>query len=92
MTAEEYGLGNDPAFANYTFITGISSDSEEWLRGMDIEYRQSLSFLPFPFNGLNVRASYGRYYASSIRTLLAPHMIKAGPTGSRRDASQPRNR
>lgn len=59
-------------------ITGVSSTSREWLRGMDLEYRQSLSFLPSPFNGLSVRASYGRTYASTVRTLLAPHMIKAG--------------
>jgi iron complex outermembrane recepter protein len=78
LTAAEFGLANDPVLANYRFITGISSPSEEWLRGMDIEYRQSLSFLPKPFSGLNVRFSYGRNYASSVRTLLAPHMVKAG--------------
>jgi outer membrane receptor protein involved in Fe transport len=45
---------------------------------MELEYSQSLSFLPSPFNGFNVRASYTRNQAEIILPQLAPHSVKAG--------------
>jgi outer membrane receptor protein involved in Fe transport len=45
---------------------------------MELEYSQSLSFLPAPFKGLNVRASYTRSYASIRRANLIPHSINGG--------------
>ena len=38
----------------------------------------SLSFLPRPFNGLNVRASYTRNYAEIPTVNMIPHSINAG--------------
>jgi outer membrane receptor protein involved in Fe transport len=48
------------------------------VRGMELEYSQSLSFLPAPFKGLNVRASYTRSYASIRRVNMIPHSVNAG--------------
>ena len=45
---------------------------------MELEYSQSLSFLPGPFRGLNVRASYTRSYASIRKANMVPHSINAG--------------
>ncbi|MGH7945565.1 MAG: TonB-dependent receptor domain-containing protein, partial [Opitutaceae bacterium] len=77
LTAQEFG-NTDPALSNYNFITTIASADEITMRGMEYEYSQSLSFLPSPFNGLNVRASYTRNYAAIPRTNLVPHAINAG--------------
>lgn len=45
---------------------------------MEFEYSQSLSFLPKPFSGFNIRASYTRNYAETIHALLTPQMANAG--------------
>mgnify|MGYP003887211907 FL=1 len=48
------------------------------MRGLELEYSQSLSFLPEMFRGLNVRASYTRSYASIPKANMVPHSINAG--------------
>lgn len=78
FSAEEFGYGDDPLYANYTFVSGVRSDQEKWVKGMELEYNQSLSFLPAPFKGLTVRASYTRNYSDSIRALLSPHATSGG--------------
>jgi outer membrane receptor protein involved in Fe transport len=45
---------------------------------MEYEYSQSLSFLPQPFKGLNVRASYTRNYAQITLVNMIPHSVSAG--------------
>lgn len=77
LTAEEFG-NDDPAFSGHTFITTAASSQSVRIRGMEIEYSQSLSFLPRPFKGLNIRASYTRNYADVIITNMAPHGAYAG--------------
>lgn len=62
----------------YEFITTTASDREVTVRGMEWEYRQSLSFLPRPFQGLTVRASYARNTADIPKANLMPHSVNAG--------------
>jgi iron complex outermembrane receptor protein len=78
LTAAEFGYTGPEDLSNYQFITTTSSVNEVTVRGMELEYSQSLSFLPGPFKGLNVRASYTRSYASIPKINMVPHSINAG--------------
>jgi TonB-dependent receptor len=78
LTAEEYGYQGDLDLSNYEFITTTASANDVTVRGMELEYSQSLSFLPAPFKGLNVRASYTRSYASIRKANMIPHSINGG--------------
>ena len=77
-TAAEFGYQGDVDLSNYTFITTTQSVNRVLVRGMELEYSQSLSFLPQPFKGLSVRASYTRNYAEIPTVNMIPHSINAG--------------
>lgn len=87
MTAEEFGYTGDLDLSEYTFVSTISSAEEVRVRGMEIEYSQSLSFLPHPFKGLNIRGSYTRNYAEVIMPGMPAHAITGGLGYSFRGAS-----
>jgi iron complex outermembrane receptor protein len=78
LTAQEFGYSGDLDLSNYEFITTTASVNDVTVRGMELEYSQSLSFLPQPFKGLNVRASYTRSYASIAKANMIPHSINGG--------------
>ncbi len=79
LTAGEFGYsGGLGDLSAYEFITTTTSEREVAVRGMEWEYRQSLSFLPRPFQGLTVRASYARNTADIPKANLVPHAINAG--------------
>ena len=78
LTAQEFGYKGEEDLSNYQFITTTSSNRDVTVRGMELEYSQSLSFLPGAFRGLNVRASYTRSYASIPKINMIPHSINAG--------------
>lgn len=78
LTASEFGYSGDEDLRNYTFVTTTSGPSRTVIRGMELEYSQSLSFLPPLFRGLNARLSYTRNYAEVILPLMAGHSVKAG--------------
>ncbi|MDP3209250.1 MAG: TonB-dependent receptor, partial [Rhodoglobus sp.] len=78
LTAQEYGYNGELDLSNYQFITTTSSNRDVTVRGMELEYSQSLSFLPDMFRGLNVRASYTRSYANIPKVNMVPHSINAG--------------
>ncbi|MBI5690145.1 MAG: TonB-dependent receptor [Verrucomicrobia bacterium] len=78
MTAAEYGYTGDDDLSAYRFTTVTASEEEVRIRGLEFEYNQSLSFLPRPFKGLNVRASYTRSYSSVITPSMSPHGANAG--------------
>jgi iron complex outermembrane recepter protein len=78
LTAAEFGYRGELDLSNYDFITTTSSINDVTVRGMELEYSQSLSFLPDPLKGLNVRASYTRSYASIRKANMVPHSINAG--------------
>ncbi|HRE80138.1 MAG TPA: TonB-dependent receptor, partial [Opitutaceae bacterium] len=75
LSAEEFGYNGEEDLSAYIFRTTIQSENDVELRGMELEYSQSLSFLPKPFSGLGVRASYTRNYASVKKANLIPHSI-----------------
>jgi iron complex outermembrane receptor protein len=78
LTAAEYGYTGELDLSNYTFVTTTASINDVTVRGMELEYSQSLSFLPGALRGLNLRASYTRGYASIPKPNLIPHSINAG--------------
>ncbi|HRE82536.1 MAG TPA: TonB-dependent receptor, partial [Opitutaceae bacterium] len=78
MTAQEYGYDGPLDLSNYIFTSTIGSENEVVVRGMELEYSQSLSFLPAPFSGLNIRGSYTRNYADVVITNMAGHTVSAG--------------
>ncbi|MSU48822.1 MAG: TonB-dependent receptor [Opitutus sp.] len=80
VTTEEFpsayfGYDDDPTYASYRFISVGNRAGTTRVRGATLEYSQALSFLPSPFNGLNVSASYTRTYASVTKASMVPHMI-----------------
>lgn len=78
LTAAQYGYTGEQDLSAYTFNTSVQSTERIVVRGMEIEYSQSLSFLPHPFKGLNVRASYTHNYAQVIFPTMAPHAASGG--------------
>jgi TonB-dependent receptor len=78
LTAQEFGYNGELDLSNYEFITTTASANDVTVRGLELEYSQSLSFLPGAFRGLNVRASYTRSYASIPKTGVIPHSINGG--------------
>jgi outer membrane receptor protein involved in Fe transport len=76
MTAQEFGYSGE--LENYAFITTDNSANKRVIRGMELEYSQSLSFLPRSFKGLNIRAAYTRNYSQGITAGMAPHLATAG--------------
>ena len=77
MTAQQYGY-TGPDLQDYTFITTVSGTARTVVRGLELEYSQSLSFLPRPFAGLGVRAGYTRTYSEVVTPQMAPHMLTGG--------------
>ncbi len=59
--AADYGF-TDPIYDNYTVVTKTNIGGKVLYRGATVEYNQSLSFLPRPFNGFSVFANYTRTY------------------------------
>jgi len=78
LTAQEYGYTGDEDLSDYLFNTTVSSENDVTVRGMELEYSQSLSFLPGALSGLTVRASYTRNYADVVMTSMAPRGMSAG--------------
>jgi TonB-dependent receptor len=78
LTAAEFGYRGEIDYSSYEFITTTSSANDVTVRGMELEYSQSLSFLPGLLRGLGVRASYTRSYASIRKVNLIPHSVNAG--------------
>ena len=58
----------------------MQSERDVRVRGMELEYSQSLSFLPPPFKGLGIRANYTRNYAQITVANMTPHLVAAGLT------------
>lgn len=78
LSAQEYGYDGDLDLSSYRFSTTVRSAQEVTIRGFELEYSQSLSFLPGALRGLNVRASYTRNYADVILTGMSGHGFSAG--------------
>ena len=77
LTPAEFGY-TESDLAGYTFVTTTNVTNRVQVRGMELEYSQSLSFLPRPLNGITVRASYTRNYAETIMPSMSPHSVSFG--------------
>ncbi len=77
-TAQEFGYTGDDELLSYEFITTENGTGRIKIRGMELEYSQSLSFLGEKFKRLSVRGAYTRIYAEIARANLTPHMASAG--------------
>lgn len=72
-------FGLDPnEYPGYVIRSTLNGSGTRRFRGMEFEYRQSLSFLPGVLGGFNVFANYTRNYADQRRGGLVPHQISGG--------------
>ena len=78
LTAEEFGYKGDDELSSYEFVTTDNGLDKIKIRGMELEYNQSLSFLGPLFRRLSVRGAYTRIYAEIPRANLTPHMASGG--------------
>jgi iron complex outermembrane receptor protein len=72
-TPEEFGVGDDPAYAGYSFQAPFNLSGSTRTRSMDFSYRQSLIFLPPALRSTTVTLAYTRTYAAVRRQGLLPH-------------------
>lgn len=75
---EEFPDIDPELYQHYTVRSTINSENARSFRGMELDYRQQLSFLPRAFNRSSVYANYTRNYADLRRGGLAPHQINIG--------------
>ncbi len=78
LTAAEFGYTGPEDLSAYEFRTTTNTAGTTKVRGWELEYFQSLSFLPGVLKGLGVRASYTHNYAETVVPEMAPHKISAG--------------
>lgn len=65
-------------YAAYALTSTTNSSANRRFRGMELEYNQTLSFLPGFWRNTNVYANYTRNYADARRGGLVPHQISTG--------------
>ncbi len=78
VTAAEYGYVGEEDLSGYLFNTTTNSDGNIRMRGMELEYSQSLSFLPGILRGLGIRASYTHNEANSTVPDMVPKQVSGG--------------
>lgn len=78
LTAAQYGYAGPEDYSAYAFNTTVNSPDRTKLRGVELEYFQSLTFLPGALKGLGVRAAWSRNTASTVVPGLAAHKVSAG--------------
>lgn len=74
IPASEYGI-TDPEFSTWEVRQVFNSTERRRFRSLDINYNQTLGFLPDKLRGLNVNLNYSRSYANLRRNKLAPHRV-----------------
>ncbi len=76
-SASEFGV-DDPTYVNYTFISFTNNATVQRYRNMDLNYNQTLGFLPSKYlQGINLGVTYSRSYANQRRNNIAPHRVAA---------------
>jgi outer membrane receptor protein involved in Fe transport len=78
VTAAEFGYTGPEHLSGYTFNTTTNSPGTTRIRGWELEYAQSLSFLPGALRGLGVRVSYTHNYGETVIPGLSPHKVSGG--------------
>jgi iron complex outermembrane recepter protein len=72
------GITDDPAYADYEFITTRNVDRLFRYRNMEVGYNQQLSFLPGPLRNTNLNVNYSRSYANMRKPGTVPHKFSGG--------------
>jgi iron complex outermembrane receptor protein len=71
-TASEFGV-EDPLFSGYTFVTTRNDDRMQRTRNLDLNYNQTLGFLPTAYlRGISLGANLSRTYVNVRRNNVAP--------------------
>jgi TonB-dependent receptor len=65
-------------YGAYTVRSTVNSENARRFRGLELDYRQQLTFLPAAFNHSSVFANYTRNYADLRRGGMAPHQVNVG--------------
>jgi iron complex outermembrane recepter protein len=78
FSAADFGYGDDPLYSTYDFISKANTGGTKEFKGMDIEYRQQLPFLPAALGRTSVFANYSRNYSDVRRAGMVPHTISGG--------------
>lgn len=65
-------------YAAYTVRSTVNGTGTRRFRGMELDYRHQLSFLPDALSRSSIYANYTRNYADLRRGGLAPHQINVG--------------
>jgi hypothetical protein len=74
-SASAFGV-DDPTYANYTYISTTNSPTVQRFRNMDLNYNQTMGFLPSVYlRGINLAVTYSRSYANVRRNSLAPRRL-----------------
>lgn len=78
LSEEQFGYNGPEDYSGYEFQTTTNSDGTIRIQGVELEYSQSLSFLPGVFKGLGVRASFTHNSAETVVPDLVPNAASAG--------------
>ncbi len=78
LTAEQFGYDGPEDYSAYEFQTTANSSGTTEIQGVELEYSQSLSFLPGLFKGLGIRGSYTYNSAEIVVPDMVPHSVAAG--------------
>ncbi len=72
-SASDFGVV-DPAYSGYTFVTSANSDTTQRSRTLDLNYNQTLGFLPGEYlRGISIGGTASRAYANIRRADMAPY-------------------
>jgi TonB-dependent receptor len=78
LPASAVGLGDDPVYGAYEFVTFENVPGRRRTRGMELSYSQQLTFLPEVLRGTRVFATYARFTAHSRPNNFVPQNATGG--------------
>jgi iron complex outermembrane recepter protein len=78
VPASEVGLGDDPVFGSYEFVTSVNIQGRRRIRSLELSWRRQLSFLPSYLSGTTVFANYTRHTSHSRPNNFVPQNASGG--------------
>lgn len=77
--ASEFGFGDDPVYSAYDFITFVNVPGKRTIRGIELNYRQQLTFLRYPWlRGTRIFGTYSQYTSSPRPSSFVPRNATGG--------------
>ncbi|HUR58781.1 MAG TPA: TonB-dependent receptor, partial [Opitutaceae bacterium] len=77
--ASEFGYGDDPVYGAYEFITYANVPGTRKIRGIELSYRQQLTFLRNEWlRGTSVFATYSRFTSKPAPNNFVPTAVTGG--------------